>query len=143
MSQTSVLRSSVRGLRTPRIRYRSLHTQSLSGSSKSSINHDEVTHFSKLSSQWWDEQGEFSFLHKMNPVRMQFIMDKLLEVAYDEKNSAELERSQVLKGLDVLDVGCGGGLLSEVCLFFSLFSPALVQIHCFFIRVWLAWELIL
>ena len=53
----------------------------------------------------------------MNPVRMQFIADKLLEVAYDEKSDTELERSQVLKGLDVLDVGCGGGLLSEVCLF--------------------------
>ena len=53
----------------------------------------------------------------MNPVRMQFIADKLLEVAYDETSDTELERSQVLKGLDVLDVGCGGGLLSEVCLF--------------------------
>lgn len=51
----------------------------------------------------------------MNPVRMQFIADKLLEVAYDETSDTELERSQVLKGLDVLDVGCGGGLLSEVC----------------------------
>lgn len=104
-------RSSARGLFTSRICYYSLHTQSLS----STINHEEIAHFSKLSSQWWDEQGEFSFLHKMNPVRMQFIADKLLEVAYDEKPDTELERSQVLKGLDVLDVGCGGGLLSEVC----------------------------
>ena len=53
----------------------------------------------------------------MNPVRMQFIVDKLLEVAYDEKHDTELERNQVLKGLDVLDVGCGGGLLSEVFFF--------------------------
>ena len=106
-----LLRSSAHGLLTSRIRY---YSQSLS-STQDSINHEEIAHFSRLSSQWWDEQGEFSFLHKMNPVRMQFIADKLLEVAYDEKPDAELERSQVLKGLDVLDVGCGGGLLSEVC----------------------------
>jgi polyprenyldihydroxybenzoate methyltransferase/3-demethylubiquinol 3-O-methyltransferase len=117
-----VLKRSARGLVTSRIRYHSLHTQSLS--SQNSINHEEIAHFSKLSSQWWDEQGEFTFLHKMNPVRMQFIADKLLEVAYDEKPDTELERSQVLKGLDVLDVGCGGGLLSEVCLF-AVFSHRL------------------
>ncbi|KAF8809497.1 ubiquinone biosynthesis O-methyltransferase [Phlegmacium glaucopus] len=115
MSHT-FLRNSARGVRTSRFRYYSLHTQSagaLSSTSQGSVNHDEIAHFSKLSSQWWDEQGEFSFLHKMNPVRMQFIADKLLEVAYDEKPDTELERGQVLKGLDVLDVGCGGGLLSE------------------------------
>ena len=111
MFQAPVLKGSARGLLTSRIRYHSLHT------SQNTINQEEIAHFSKLSSQWWDEQGEFSFLHKMNPVRMQFIADKLLEVAYDETSDTELERSQVLKGLDVLDVGCGGGLLSEVCLF--------------------------
>jgi polyprenyldihydroxybenzoate methyltransferase/3-demethylubiquinol 3-O-methyltransferase len=106
------VRGPARGFFTSRIRYHPLHTQ------QNTINPEEIAHFSKLSSQWWDEQGEFSFLHKMNPVRMQFIVDKLLEVAYDEKSdTTELERSQVLKGLDVLDVGCGGGLLSEVCLF--------------------------
>jgi 2-polyprenyl-6-hydroxyphenyl methylase/3-demethylubiquinone-9 3-methyltransferase len=52
---------------------------------------------------------------------MQFIADKLLEVAYDERPDTELERSHILKGLDVLDVGCGGGLLSEVC-FFTVLS---------------------
>ena len=126
MSQTSVLRSAARGLRASGICYRSLHTQSaaaLSSTSQNSINHDEIAHFSKLSSKWWDERGEFSFLHKMNPVRMQFIADKLLEVAYDEKSDTELEKSQVLKGLDVLDVGCGGGLLSEVC-FFAVLTGA-------------------
>lgn len=99
---SSVLGISARALR---IRYHSLHTHT--------ANPDEIAHFSKLSSQWWDEQGEFSFLHKMNPVRMKFIVDKLLEVACDETSDTELERGQVLRGLDVLDVGCGGGLLSE------------------------------
>ena len=141
MFQAPALRSSARGFVTSRIRYHSLHTQSLSGTSQDSINHEEIAHFSKLSSQWWDEQGEFSFLHKMNPVRMQFIADKLLEVAYDKKSDTEVEKSQVLKGLDVLDVGCGGGLLTEVCLSAVLTHTSADSL--FYIRAWLAWELIL
>lgn len=78
------------------------------------MNSDEIAHFSKLSSEWWDEKGEFAFLHKMNPVRMQFIRDKLIEVAQDNQPKLETDGLDVLKGLDVLDVGCGGGLLSEV-----------------------------
>jgi 2-polyprenyl-3-methyl-5-hydroxy-6-metoxy-1,4-benzoquinol methylase len=54
-------------------------------------------------------------LHKMNPVRMQFIRDKLTETLRDEDKAAP-SHGRILEGLDVLDVGCGGGLLSEVCL---------------------------
>ncbi|KAJ7603755.1 S-adenosyl-L-methionine-dependent methyltransferase [Mycena polygramma] len=86
---------------------RALHTTS-------SVNPAEIAHFSRLSSQWWDEAGEFSFLHKMNPVRIRFIREKLLEVARDEQPAfKEPASASLLKGLDVLDVGCGGGLLSE------------------------------
>ncbi|KAJ6576432.1 S-adenosyl-L-methionine-dependent methyltransferase [Mycena vulgaris] len=86
---------------------RALHTTS-------TVNPAEIAHFSRLSSQWWDEAGEFSFLHRMNPVRMRFIREKLLEVARDEQPALnEPASTTVLKGLDVLDVGCGGGLLSE------------------------------
>jgi 2-polyprenyl-6-hydroxyphenyl methylase/3-demethylubiquinone-9 3-methyltransferase len=46
---------------------------------------------------------------------MKFIRDKILEVVQDETPEANVEKGEVLKGLDVLDVGCGGGLLSEVC----------------------------
>jgi len=77
------------------------------------VNADEIAHFSKLSSKWWDEQGEFSILHRMNPVRVQYIVDKLTEVAQDEDESRVPKGSRVLSGMDVLDVGCGGGLLSE------------------------------
>jgi hypothetical protein len=81
-------------------------------SSGSTVNPSEVAHFSRLSSLWWDEHGEFKLLHRMNPVRMQFLREKLTEVALDEQG--EGFNQDVFKGLDVLDVGCGGGLLSEV-----------------------------
>jgi 2-polyprenyl-6-hydroxyphenyl methylase/3-demethylubiquinone-9 3-methyltransferase len=77
------------------------------------VNSSEIAHFSRLSSQWWDEQGEFSLLHKMNPVRVQFVRQKLLEISR-ERDEEHISLSEVLHGLDVLDVGCGGGLLSEV-----------------------------
>ncbi|KAI0820328.1 ubiquinone biosynthesis O-methyltransferase [Trametes gibbosa] len=77
----------------------------------SSVNPDEIAHFSRLSQQWWDERGEFSQLHKMNPVRMQFIRNKVLEVQREEERDAN--EALPLSGLDVVDVGCGGGLLSE------------------------------
>ncbi|KII87375.1 hypothetical protein PLICRDRAFT_43007 [Plicaturopsis crispa FD-325 SS-3] len=80
-------------------------------STASSVNETEIAHFSRLSSLWWDEQGDFGLLHKMNPVRMRFIREKLLEISREEKG--EDTAPNVLRGLDVLDVGCGGGLLSE------------------------------
>lgn len=95
---------------------RSLHTETFGSPNvnTSTINSSEIAHFSRLSSLWWDEHGEFSFLHKMNPIRMQFIREKLLEVSREE-NGEDVKRAEnILEGLDVLDVGCGGGLLSEV-----------------------------
>lgn len=104
-SSSSLVVNLSRGLHTAR-------SSTVSPSTTNSVNNDEIAHFSKLSSEWWDEKGEFSFLHKMNPVRMQFIREKLLEIAQEE--NPELESGDMLAGLDVLDVGCGGGLLSEV-----------------------------
>lgn len=90
------------------------------------INADEVAHFSKLSEHWWDEQGEFGLLHRMNPERVEFIRQK---VALDPENEPEWTfegrhqdaareaakgTGQWLKGKRCLDVGCGGGLLAEV-----------------------------
>ena len=48
---------------------------------QSTINSDEIAHFSKLSALWWDEQGEFQMLHRMNPVRMRFVREKLVSRA--------------------------------------------------------------
>lgn len=80
----------------------------------STVNRDEVSHFSEYSAHWWNEHGEFRLLHSMNPVRMNFIRQKLVEAARDD--GAELDPTRVLKGFDILDLGCGGGLLSEVCI---------------------------
>ncbi|EAU90445.1 3-demethylubiquinone-9 3-methyltransferase [Coprinopsis cinerea okayama7 len=93
---------------------RSLHASKPARTVGTTVNQDEISHFSRLSSEWWDEQGEFSFLHRMNPTRVQFIQEKLAEIASDEnKNGSIVDPRAVLQGLDVLDVGCGGGLLSE------------------------------
>ncbi len=61
----------------------------------------EIQHFSKDSAQWWDENGPFKPLHRLNPVRIGYIKAQIL------KHFATLE------GLKILDVGCGGGLVCE------------------------------
>lgn len=102
----------------------------------STVNANEIAHFSRLSAEWWNERGEFTFLHKMNPVRMQFIREKLIETAYDEQpeEAVDAKKVEVLAGLDVLDVGCGGGLLSEVRI--NLFCLLLLKLIVH--RAWLA-----
>ena len=104
-TRQSTARSCYNARTTPR---RTIHTGS-------TVNADEIAHFSRLSSLWWDEQGEFSLLHRMNPVRMQFIRQKLLEIERDDADDDDgTDRWDILAGKSVLDVGCGGGLLSEV-----------------------------
>jgi hypothetical protein len=130
----SVRPLSVRQTSSPK---RSFHgSASGLGQAGATVNADEISHFSRLSSEWWDERGEFSFLHQMNPVRVRFIQEKLAEIATDDSESGELVNpATVLRGLNVLDVGCGGGLLSEVS------GPQLV--HNVFLnslrRVWHVW----
>ncbi|KAF8635039.1 hypothetical protein AX15_000577 [Amanita polypyramis BW_CC] len=82
---------------------------------RSTVNEAEIAHFSRLSSQWWDEQGEFCHLHRMNPVRTEFIRQKVLETAFDDGSvpNDTPNTHNPLNGLQALDVGCGGGLLSE------------------------------
>lgn len=74
----------------------------------STINPSEIKHFQKLAQTWWDESGPYKHLHKLNPCRIQFIRDQLIQhFNYDAKSSTPL------KGLKLIDVGSGGGLVSE------------------------------
>ena len=73
-----------------------------------SIDRDEVAKFSAKAVEWWDPQGEFRPLHRLNPLRLEFIRDGV---------AARFGRDPLgerpLQGLRILDVGCGGGLLCE------------------------------
>ena len=75
----------------------------------SSINAEEVAKFEKLANEWWDAEGKFKPLHMLNPCRLEFITDHLS--LFFEKDMV-LDKKP-LKGIRVLDIGCGGGLLCE------------------------------
>ena len=60
---------------------------------------EEYDLFNKLSDEWWDENGKFKVLHQIRPIRIEYILNQL-----NKKN---------IKKLDILDIGCGGGLVSE------------------------------
>ena len=74
----------------------------------SSIDPEEVNKFTKMAEEWWDPHGKFAPLHKMNPLRLGFIKDRMVEHFSRDSKSYE-----PFKGLSVLDIGSGGGLLSE------------------------------
>src|SRR5215471_53478 len=73
-----------------------------------SIDPAEVAKFSALAAQWWDPAGKFAPLHKFNPVRLTFIRDQAC--AHFGREARAL---RPFEGLSLLDIGCGGGLLSE------------------------------
>ena len=72
------------------------------------INKEEIQKFSNLADQWWDVEGKFKPLHMSNPIRIEYITEKIkTHFRITEK------RIDFLKGLNILDIGCGGGLISE------------------------------
>ena len=73
----------------------------------STINKKEIEKFSKIADEWWDIEGKFKPLHKFNPLRIKYIKDKIID---HFKINTKL---QPLKNIKLLDIGCGGGLLSE------------------------------
>src|ERR1700731_6981 len=75
---------------------------------RGTIDEAEVARFSRCSSQGWDARGPMAALHKFNPVRLAYIRDRVAE-HFDR----DAKRLDSLKGLRILDIGCGGGILSE------------------------------
>ena len=72
-----------------------------------SVNKKEIDKFSKMADEWWDPEGKFKPLHKFNPTRIKYIKENII-------NSFKLKnKSKPLSGISILDIGCGGGLLSE------------------------------
>jgi 2-polyprenyl-6-hydroxyphenyl methylase/3-demethylubiquinone-9 3-methyltransferase len=73
----------------------------------STINKLEIAKFSKIAAEWWSPNGKFKPLHKFNPIRIKYLKENIIEhFKLKQTNSP-------LKGLNILDIGCGGGLLSE------------------------------
>ena len=72
-----------------------------------SVNKKEIEKFSKMAAEWWDPSGKFKPLHKFNPIRIKYIKENII-------NSFKLKAKQKpLDKINILDIGCGGGLLSE------------------------------
>ena len=72
------------------------------------LDEEEVRLFNRLAKDWWDEEGEMSFLHSMSEIRMTYIRNIIFEHFVIQSESLKS-----LEGIRVLDVGCGGGIASE------------------------------
>ena len=72
------------------------------------INKEEIQKFSDLADEWWDVNGKFKPLHMFNPIRIEYISSNINKHYKIKKN-----KDNYLDGLNILDIGCGGGLMSE------------------------------
>ena len=72
-----------------------------------SVNKKEIDKFSKMADEWWNPEGKFKPLHKFNPIRIKYIKENIIN-HFKLKN-----KSKPLSGINILDIGCGGGLLCE------------------------------
>ena len=77
-------------------------------SKSNSISEDEIARFAAIADDWWDPKGKFRPLHQLNPIRLQFIRDHL--ATHFGRHPLH---DKPLTGLKIIDIGCGGGLLSE------------------------------
>ena len=73
----------------------------------STVNQKEIEKFSKMADEWWDPNGKFKPLHRFNPIRIKYIKENII-------NNFKIEaKENPLRNIKILDIGCGGGLLSE------------------------------
>ena len=71
------------------------------------INKEEIQKFSKLADEWWDVNGKFKPLHMFNPIRIEYIVENI-------RSHFKLKDKIInLENFNILDIGCGGGLISE------------------------------
>ena len=75
---------------------------------KPTIRPEEAAHFAALAQDWWNPKGSSAMLHRLNPVRLQFVRE-----AMDLHWGGDIESAKPLYGKRALDVGCGAGLLCE------------------------------
>jgi len=80
----------------------------MSKSAKNTIDQSEVAKFEAMASEWWNKKGKFKPLHMLNPTRLSYITEQITDTFQRDTTNP-----QPLKGLRLLDIGCGGGLLSE------------------------------
>ncbi|RLQ88574.1 bifunctional 2-polyprenyl-6-hydroxyphenol methylase/3-demethylubiquinol 3-O-methyltransferase UbiG [Notoacmeibacter ruber] len=80
----------------------------MNATSATTIDSAEIDHFSSLAAEWWNPTGKFRPLHKFNPVRLRYIRDEV-----GRQFGRDLNAEKPFEGLRFLDIGCGGGLLSE------------------------------
>ena len=71
------------------------------------INKEEIQKFSKLADEWWDVNGKFKPLHMFNPIRIEYIVENI------KKHFKIKDKVNFLEKINILDIGCGGGLISE------------------------------
>ena len=72
-----------------------------------SVNKKEIEKFSKIAEEWWNPIGKFKPLHKFNPIRIKYIRDNIIN------HFKLVNKMKPLQKINILDIGCGGGLLSE------------------------------
>ena len=72
------------------------------------INKEEIQKFSDLADEWWDVKGKFKPLHMFNPIRIEYITENI-----KQHYNIDCTKNNYLKNLNILDIGCGGGLISE------------------------------
>lgn len=82
--------------------------QAQENSVQTTIDPDEVAKFGAMAAEWWDPEGKFRPLHLLNPCRLDYI-NAQIAAEFDR----DLARARPFDGLSLLDIGCGGGLLSE------------------------------
>ena len=71
------------------------------------INKKEIEKFSKIAEEWWNPEGKFKPLHKFNPIRISYLKENIIKTFKLDYNKTPL------KNIKIIDIGCGGGLLSE------------------------------